>query len=82
VKAVGDELVREINRLLAHILKVPVDDEADVRRANTPTWDSLKHAEVIFALEDGFGVRFAVNDFAALDSTSAIALRLRSLDEA
>ena len=48
-----------------------------MRRADVPQWDSLKHAEIVFALEDRYGVRFAEDEFAAMRSVSAIVTLVR-----
>jgi acyl carrier protein len=63
--------------LLARILGVhdrPVDA---LIRADMAEWDSLKHMEIIFALEDRYDVRFDESEFPALDSTAAITSALQ-----
>ena len=56
--------------VLATVLKCKVT--ADTSRKNTPQWDSLKHIEVIFALEDELGVRFSEEELSHLDSVDSI----------
>ncbi len=41
---------------LRAVLKTEVTAETSVH--NTPQWDSLRHIEVIFAVEDACGVQF------------------------
>ena len=41
-------------------------------RENTPAWDSLKHIEVIFAIEDEFAVRFTEEDLSKANSLESI----------
>jgi acyl carrier protein len=48
-------------------------------REQQPAWDSLKHIEVVFALEDRFGVRFSEADMPQLDSVSKITQRVEEL---
>ena len=43
-----------------------------VQRASESGWDSIKHLELIFALEDAFGIRFGADELAGLDSSDAI----------
>lgn len=43
-----------------------------VQRTSEPGWDSIKHIELIFALEDAFGVLFGEEELAGLDSSNAI----------
>ncbi len=40
-------------------------DEAS-NAANTPQWDSLRHIEVIFAVESAYQVRFTMPEIAGL----------------
>ena len=56
--------------VLATVLKCEVS--AETSRQNTPQWDSLKHIEVIFALEDAFGWEFSEAELANLDSVKSI----------
>jgi len=64
--------------VLAAVLKCEVN--RDSTRKNTPQWDSLKHIEVIFAIEDELGLQFSEEALAALDSVAHVvdaALALR-----
>ncbi len=45
-------------------------------RDEEPKWDSLKHVEIVFSLEDAFKVRFDDEELTALDSLDAIVSRL------
>ncbi|MEL6873297.1 MAG: acyl carrier protein [Pseudomonadota bacterium] len=38
----------------------------DSNASNTPNWDSLRHIEVIFAVESAFNVRFTMPEIASL----------------
>ena len=67
----------EIRELLVMILKLPEPESTELVRSSVPQWDSLKHMEVVFALEDRYGVRFDESEFAALNSPTAIAKALR-----
>lgn len=71
------ELQTGVAQLLARILKMPPPVSGDVRRLDVPQWDSLKHAEIVFAVEDQYDVRFAEDEFAAMSSASAIAALVR-----
>jgi acyl carrier protein len=53
-------------------------DPAFCRDAQS-AWDSLKHMEVIFALEDRFHVRFSEAEMPQLDSVGRITQRLSEL---
>jgi acyl carrier protein len=62
----------DVRALIARILGVPLPDGGPVERRHVPEWDSLKHMEIIFALEDGFDVQFDESEFARLVSPRAI----------
>lgn len=68
----------EVAALLLRVLEIPADRYPELERDNVAEWDSLKHMEVVFCLEERFGVRFAENEFKALTSPSAILSRIRS----
>jgi acyl carrier protein len=38
----------------------------DSNAQNTPKWDSLRHIEVVFAMENAFHVRFTMPEIASL----------------
>lgn len=56
--------------VLSAVLKCRVD--ADSSRRSTPKWDSLKHIEVIFTLEDELDMQFSEAEMADMDSVKAI----------
>src|SRR6185503_4287316 len=72
----------EVRQLLARMLGPGAARDGDMRRADLAQWDSLKHVEIVFALEDQFGVRFDESEFATLDSVPAIAAAVRKRHEA
>ena len=49
-------LVRET---LSLVLGMTIPDGVDIRREREPRWDSLKHIEVVFALENALNIRFS-----------------------
>jgi acyl carrier protein len=66
------EITRTVVEVLGVVLKRPLDANQDHQRAQTPGWDSLKHVEIIFALEDALSVEFAEDELVSLDSVSRI----------
>ena len=44
----------------------------DAKRVDLPTWDSLKHVELVFALEDEFDDEFLSDQIPSLNSVDAI----------
>ncbi|MDZ4855163.1 MAG: acyl carrier protein [Nitrospirota bacterium] len=58
--------------VLTAILKHPFDGHTDVTRQNTASWDSLKHIEIMFALEDELDTEFSEDELVTLDSVAKI----------
>lgn len=54
--------------LLSEILGVPVPPEGAFLRADCPSWDSLKHLEVVMGFEDEYEVRFSADEMASIAS--------------
>ncbi|HLS81592.1 MAG TPA: acyl carrier protein [Steroidobacter sp.] len=53
--------------LVAELLDLSPDEVLpDLRRADTPTWDSLNHLRLITAVENEFGVSFTMEQIAEL----------------
>jgi len=63
----------DVDALIRAALGLPAGRKVPLVRADIEQWDSLKHMEIILALEDRFGVMFHEDEFPALDSTAAIA---------
>ena len=68
-----------LQSVFADILKHPVGPDEDITREGDAAWDSLKHMELVFAMEDEFGVQFTEDDIAGLASRSAFASRISEL---
>lgn len=71
--------VREVMGLLFEPTEVHA---GNITRAETPSWDSLKHVELVFAVEDACEVSLEASDLGELDSlddiVEAVRARLRS----
>ena len=63
----------EVRRLLSLALERPVAAAENPSRDADPAWDSLKHIEIVFLLEDHFGVRFTESDLARFENAEQIA---------
>lgn len=68
---------RDILRLT---LKTEVPAEGDVSRESFDAWDSLKHVDLIFALEDEFDVQFSEQQMADMNSLAEIFQALKEAD--
>jgi acyl carrier protein len=76
------DLEAEVQQLLVRILKISEPRTVELQRGDVAQWDSLKHVEIVFALEDRYRVQFDESEFAAMTSTSAIAALLQPRLEA
>jgi acyl carrier protein len=57
----------QIYNLIGKVLGVdPAELNDESNAQNTPKWDSLRHIEVVFAIENAFHVRFTMPEIAGL----------------
>ena len=53
--------------IVGSVLGIEAAQLSDASNAqNTPNWDSLRHIEVIFAIESAFHIRFSMADITGL----------------
>ncbi len=63
----------QLYQLIGKVLGVdPATLSEDSNAQNTPKWDSLRHIEVVFAMENAFHVRFTMPEIASLRKLSDI----------
>ena len=65
-----------VMEIVAQALKQPVT--RDTTRESTAAWDSLKHIELVFAIEDELQIRFDEDELEALDSVQAFVDRAQA----
>jgi acyl carrier protein len=68
-----DQAVREV---VSAVLHREIGATEDLVRGEEPAWDSLKHIEIMFALEERCDVRFSQDELASLDRLSTIVERV------
>ena len=62
-----------IEKLLAAVRAVlKTEVTPDTSTENTPQWDSLRHIELIFAVEDACAVQFDKDELADLTSVASL----------
>ena len=54
------------------VLRRPVPAGENVTREGEPRWDSLRHVELIFSIEDEFGLTFDETELAELTNLEAL----------
>ncbi len=64
------EIEERVLDVMAASLKCAVGTKT--RRGELAAWDSLRHIEMVFAIEDELEVRFSEEELTQLDSVAAI----------
>jgi acyl carrier protein len=62
------DIEQAIREIMSVVLRRPLGPDEDVRRESEPTWDSLKHVELLFAVEGALEVTFDPGELPDLDS--------------
>jgi acyl carrier protein len=65
----------DVMQIFSTMLGAAVD--TGTSRTNMPTWNSLKHMEIMFAIEEQFDIQFSELELSELDSLSEIVNVLR-----
>ena len=66
------QIEQTVLAVLRTILKQEFNSSSNITRKHAPNWDSLKHIEIMFALEDELGVVFSEQELADLDDFQKI----------
>lgn len=61
--------VKEVMEL---VFNQSFDDGDPIARSETPAWDSLKHVEMVFAVEDACAVQFTRDELENFDSLDSV----------
>jgi acyl carrier protein len=70
----------KIKAIFLRALNVPNENyRADLKLGDIPQWDSLAHLNLMFALEDAFGVQFAADSIPKLKTLPMISAELDRL---
>jgi len=63
----------KLTTLLTDVLKVAPSNVTDeLAMGNTEAWDSLKHMELIVAIETGYGLELSFDEIVAMKSVADI----------
>jgi acyl carrier protein len=69
-----------LKQVMATVLKVPPESiGADASQDTLPGWDSLRHMNLVLALEQAFGVEIPDEDAAEITSYALIKVVLQEL---
>lgn len=64
----NDELRKHTAAILSEVLNTAISAEDNPQRSEMPSWDSLKHMELILRLEEQFQVRFTIREVTGIQS--------------
>lgn len=67
-----NNLKETINEIIADILELEGSDESLFSRESNTTWDSIKHLEIIMAVEEEFDIRFSTTEVTDVKNASDI----------
>lgn len=65
-----DQIEQVVVKTLSAALKCEVD--RNTSRQNTPQWDSLKHIDAVFTLEEELNLEFSEQEMVEMDSVAKI----------
>jgi len=65
--------------MLSLLLVKPVSPGDNISMQTAREWDSIKHIEIIMAMEERFGISFAPEDIPALTSQKLLEDKIREL---
>jgi acyl carrier protein len=68
--------------ILSSVLQRPLAPGEAISRADEPKWDSLRHLEIVFAVEAAFGVSFSNEEIAAAADLAALRTKALGRDAA
>jgi acyl carrier protein len=77
-----DAVNQAVREIASSVLDRAVDPDEDIVRGTEPRWDSLKHIELLFAVEERFGIQFSQQELADLDRLGAVVDRVMVYVEA
>lgn len=70
----------EVKLVIAQVMEVPVESIHDESSPDTVgSWDSLKHMNLVLALEQSFGVTFSEEQIAEMMSVEIIIATIKEL---
>lgn len=65
------EIEQGLIEICSAVLEHPVT--ADLARSNDATWDSLRHMQIVFGIEEKFDLQFGEDEIFRLDSIAKFA---------
>jgi acyl carrier protein len=67
-----EDVDREVREVFATVLDRRIEPGTDVVRSEEPEWDSLKHVDLMFSVEERFDLQFPEEDLAKMSRLSQV----------
>ena len=64
----ADEIEKAVREVLSAVLEREGPAGEAITRETDPTWDSLKHVQILYGVEDALDIEFDESEMAKLDS--------------
>ncbi|HET7603716.1 MAG TPA: acyl carrier protein [Gemmatimonadales bacterium] len=68
----ADSLTLQVAEIVGLTLRRSPGELVRLQREEISEWDSLKHMEIVFAVEDSFGIEFREDELPYLNSVALI----------
>ena len=68
----SEEVGGVVAAIVARVLRISPEEVAGARRGEYEGWNSLKHIEIVFQIEEEFEVQFEEDDIAELFDVKSI----------
>ncbi|WP_167859667.1 acyl carrier protein [Paenibacillus cymbidii] len=75
----SEQLESQVYGILLEVLGIQEKLVQDANRDQVPSWDSLKHMELIFRLEEEFNIRFSMEQAAVMKTVKDISRVIEEL---
>ncbi len=72
------EIEQGVCEVFSTVLERKIPTGEQVERSSEPRWDSLKHIELVFSVEEKFDVQFSEQEMSTLDTLSKMTEAVRT----
>lgn len=72
------EIKEKVLFVIGTVLKQNFDLNSEIEAESLPEWNSLKHIEIMFAIEDELGIEFSSEELSQLNSVAKIVIAVNN----
>lgn len=73
------EIEQIVCQVLSDVLQIEIKPGETIDRDNLSEWNSLKHMELLFSIEEKFDIQFTQEELAQINSLDQIVTRLEAI---